>query len=47
MHGKCFQYAATVALNSEEIESHTEKVSSIKPFINKYNWEGIKKLRNK
>ena len=38
---QCFQYAATVALNYEEIESHPERVSSIKPFINKYNWEGI------
>ena len=38
---KCFQYAATVALNYEEIESHPERVSNIKPFINKYNWKGI------
>ena len=34
---KWFQYAATVALNYEEIESHAERVSNIKPFINKYN----------
>ena len=39
--GKCFQYTVTVALNYEEIESHPEWVSNIKPFINKYNWEGI------
>ena len=32
---------ATVALNYEEIESHPERVSNIKPFINKYNWERI------
>ena len=38
---KCFQYAATVALNYEEIESHLERVSSIKPFINKYNCQEI------
>ena len=38
---KCFQYAVTVALNYEEIESHPERVSNIKPFINKYNWKGI------
>ena len=37
---KCFQYTATVPLNYEEIESHLERVSSIKPFINLYNWEG-------
>ena len=34
---KCFQYATTVALNDEEIQ----KDPKIKPFINKYNWEGI------
>ena len=37
---KCFQYAATVALNYEETESHPEIVPGIKSFINKYNWEG-------
>ena len=39
---KCFQYAATVALNCETIGEHPEKFSNIKPFINKYNWDGIK-----
>ena len=39
--GKCFQYAVTGPLNNEEIESHPERVSNIKPFINKYNWKGI------
>ena len=34
---KCFQYALTVAQNYEEIESHPERVSNMKPFINKYN----------
>ena len=43
---KCFQYTATVALNFKEIESHPGRVSNIKPFINKYNWEiyAVKKL---
>ena len=41
MNDMCFQYAATVALNYEEIESHPERVSNIKPFINKYNSKGI------
>ena len=31
---KCFQYTVTVALNYEEIESHPERVSNIKPLIN-------------
>ena len=38
---KCFQYAAAVALSYDEIKCNTERVSNIKPFINKYNWEGI------
>ena len=33
---KCFQYAATVALNYGEIESHPGRVSKINPFVNKY-----------
>ena len=35
------QYAATVALNYKKINWNPEKVSNIKPFINKYNWKGI------
>ena len=34
---KCFQYAATVALNNGEIESHPERISNIIPFINKHS----------
>ena len=37
---KCFQYAI-VALNYEEIKCDPERVSNIKPFVNKYNSEGI------
>ena len=33
--------AITVALNHEEIGKHSERITKIKPFINKYNWEGI------
>ena len=25
----------------KKIESHPERISNIKPFINKYNWKGI------
>ena len=38
---KCFQYAATVALNYEEIKRNPEIVSNVKPFINKQNWKGM------
>ena len=38
---KCFQYSKILALNHENIESHPERISNIKPFIDQYNWEGI------
>ena len=39
---KLFQYAPTVALNHEEIKRRLQRISKIKPFINKCNWNGIK-----
>ena len=38
---KITQYAITVALNYQEIESHPEGTSNIKPFIYKYNCNKI------
>ena len=38
---KCFQYAITLALNLDKIKKDTQRVSKIKPFIEKYNWEDI------
>ena len=38
---KCFQYVVTLALNLDNIDNHPERVSKIKPFIEKYNWEDI------
>ena len=38
---KCFQYAITVTLNDEEIKKDTQRITKIKPFINKYKLEGI------
>ena len=38
---KCFQYAVTLALNLEKIKKDPQRVSKIKPFIGKYNWEDI------
>ena len=34
---KCFRYAVTVALNYEEIKKDPQRITKIKPFINKYN----------
>ena len=36
---KCFQHALTVALNYEQIKSHSERISNIKPFIDQYDWK--------
>ena len=38
---KFFQYAFTLALNLDNIDNHPERISKIKPFINKYNWKDI------
>ena len=34
---KCFQYALNAPLNYEQIKDHPERISKIKPFIDKYN----------
>ena len=38
---KWCQYAATVALNNEEIWKHLQRISKIKSIISKYKWKGI------
>ena len=40
----CFQYAITAALNYQNIDSHPERISKLKPFINNYNWKDIEFL---
>ena len=37
-----FQNALDDALNYQTIETHPERISKLKPYINKYNWKGIK-----
>ena len=41
MFDKCFQYALTVALNYEQIKSHTGRISKIQPFLDQHNWKEI------
>ena len=36
-----FQNALDGVLNHQTIETHPERISKLKPYINKYNWEGI------
>ena len=38
---KCFRYSVTLALNLDKIKKDPHRVSKIKPFIEKYNWEDI------
>ena len=38
---KCFQYAITLALNSDKIDRNPQGISKIKPFIENYNWKDI------
>ena len=38
---KCFQYAATLALNINSIDKHHQRITKIKPFIGNYNWNDI------
>ena len=37
----CFQYAITAALNHQNIDHHSERLSNLKSFINNYNWKDI------
>ena len=36
-----FQNALNDALNYQTIETNPERISKLKPYINRYNWEGI------
>ena len=38
---KCFQYAATLALNINSIDKHHQRITKIKSFIDNYNWNDI------
>ena len=37
----CFQYAVTVALNSQNIKYNPERITNINPFIDQYDWKEI------
>ena len=38
---KCFQYAITVELNHSKTGENAERITKIKPFIEKHNSEGM------
>ena len=41
-NNKEFQNALDDTLNYQNIETHPERISKLKAYINKYNWKGIK-----
>ena len=38
---KHFQHTVTIALNHEKIKKDLQRITKVKPFINKYNWVRI------
>ena len=44
---RCFQYAVTGTLKYEKIKADPQRITTIEPFINYYNWEGINFLSEK
>ena len=44
---KFFQCTITIVLNYDEVGKSPERISQIKHFIDKHNWEGIKYLSEK
>ena len=41
---KSFQYAVAVVLNHGEIKKDPQRLTKIKTFVDKYNWDGINYL---
>ena len=37
----CFQYSIIAALNYQNVDHHSERISKLKPFIDNYNWDNI------
>ena len=37
----CFQYSIAVALDHKNIGIDLQRILKIKPFITRYNWDGI------
>ena len=38
---ECFKWAVIAALNHKEIGSNPQRISKLKKYVNKYNWEGL------
>ena len=42
-----FQNALNDSLDYQRIKKHAEKISQLKPYVNLYNWKGIRFLSDK
>ena len=40
-NNKSFQYGVTAALNHEKIKKVPQRITKIKPFVNKYDWKEV------
>ena len=40
-YNNCFQYAVAVMLDHIEMRKNPQRITKVKPFINKYNWKEI------
>ena len=40
-NNKCCQYSVTLPLHHNKINSHPQRITWIKPFINNFNWKNI------
>ena len=38
---ECFKWAVIASLHHEEIDHHPERINKLKPFVSRYNWNGI------
>ena len=43
-NNNCFKYAITAALHHQEIGKNPQRISELKPFVNRYDWEDIEFL---
>ena len=37
----CFMWAVIAALHYREIGNHPERISKLKPYVGRYNWDGL------
>ena len=38
---ECFKWAVIAALHHEEIDKNPQRISKLKPFVDRYNWHGL------